>query len=79
MFEEYLTNYCWKRDQSNTLPIDRKESKAIPTIIMPIYSQSHRYCSLVTRQRYKPLISPCICYNSCFLMLLPALHLWLPH
>ncbi|WP_071840495.1 hypothetical protein [Yersinia aleksiciae] len=33
MFEEYLTNDCWKRDQSNTLPIDRKESKAIPTII----------------------------------------------
>ncbi|ATX62985.1 hypothetical protein [Yersinia hibernica] len=41
MFEEYLTNYCWKRDQSNTLPIDRKESKAIPTIITPISSQNH--------------------------------------
>ncbi|EEQ14173.1 hypothetical protein yfred0001_23060 [Yersinia frederiksenii ATCC 33641] len=51
MFEEYLTNYCWKRDQSNTLPIDRKESKAIPTIIMPLYSQSHRHCSLVTGRR----------------------------
>ncbi|WP_072087768.1 hypothetical protein [Yersinia vastinensis] len=48
MFEEYLTNYCWKRDQSNTLPIDRKESKAIPTIIMPISSQSHRRCCAVT-------------------------------
>ncbi|MFI0489676.1 MAG: hypothetical protein ACH344_10485 [Yersinia sp. (in: enterobacteria)] len=33
-FEEYLTDHCWKRDQSNTLPIDRK---AIPTIVTPIY------------------------------------------
>ncbi|MGG7669557.1 hypothetical protein [Yersinia entomophaga] len=42
--EEYLTNYCWKRDQSNTLPIDRKESKAICAILIltqPPYPAVH--------------------------------------
>ncbi|EEQ03285.1 hypothetical protein yrohd0001_9310 [Yersinia rohdei ATCC 43380] len=48
MFDEYLTTYCWKRDQSNTLLIDRKESKAIPTIIMPISNQVIDVAVLVT-------------------------------
>ncbi|AXY34936.1 hypothetical protein CEQ20_17160 [Yersinia pseudotuberculosis] len=39
LFEEYLANYCWKRDQSNTLPINRKESKAISTIVEPLYAR----------------------------------------
>ncbi|WP_168197617.1 hypothetical protein [Brenneria corticis] len=31
--EECLTKYCWKRDQFNTLPIKRKESKESERIL----------------------------------------------
>ncbi|WP_425273883.1 hypothetical protein [Yersinia aldovae] len=63
LFELQLTNYCWKRDQSNTLPIDRK---AIPTIVTSMYT-------LLTWRL------ACICYNSGFIMLLPVLFMWLSH